>query len=266
MFGWSINLFRIRGIQLALHWSFFGILAWRTWEGWQESGWLGAKIWAVFTVLFFVCIVLHELGHSFTGMHFGFKVRRILLTPLGGMAEFNAIPRNPTQELLMTIAGPAVNFAIAGLLWGLELARPGWFADAEGILRAEVLSSLLYANIVVGLFNLLPVFPMDGGRIFRALMAYKFPYLKATTIASVVGKVMAGLLAVGYLLWSFLSDSRIQSVDLLVAAMLFGFIFRMNDLEYRAVKRAAEEEAYWKEIALRHARAVPPPSEPPVLG
>lgn len=262
MLSWSINLFRIRGIQLAVHSTFFLMLAWRAYEGWQEAGQAGLIVSSAFTVLFFVCIVLHELGHSFTGMHFGFGVRRILLTPIGGMAEFVSIPRKPTEELLMTLAGPAVNFVIAGVLFVARLAHPGWFAPS---ISGEVLDDLLVANIYVALFNLVPVFPMDGGRIFRALMAYKFDYVKATRIASIVGKAVAVPIAGFFLYQALWADNRASTLDLLVPVVLFGFIYRMNDMEYRAVKRAAQEEAYWREIALRHAQTVPPQPEPPLL-
>src|SRR6266566_4552253 len=101
MLGWSINLFRIRGIQLAVHASFFLLLAYVANGGWHEEG-LSGLLWSVATLLtFFACVVLHELGHSFTAMHFGIGVRRILLMPIGGMAEFEDIPRQPSRELLI---------------------------------------------------------------------------------------------------------------------------------------------------------------------
>ena len=99
MLGWSINLFRIRGIQLALHGSFLLLLAYSAWEGWQDSGMQGMAWSTVILLAFFTCVVLHELGHSFAAMHFGVGVRRILLMPIGGMAEFSAIPREPGRRL-----------------------------------------------------------------------------------------------------------------------------------------------------------------------
>src|SRR5277367_4448620 len=100
MFGWSINLFRIRGIQLAVHWTFLALLAYAAYEGWQDGGAV-QMLWSVGIILaFFACVVLHELGHSFTAMHVGVGVRRSLLMPIGGIAEFDAIPRKPSRELL----------------------------------------------------------------------------------------------------------------------------------------------------------------------
>ena len=120
-----MNLFRIRGIRLEVHFSFLLLLAFVAQEGWSDAGWSGL-LWSVATlVAFFACVVLHELGHSFTAMHFGIGVRRILLMPIGGMAEFEDIPRQPMREFLMTIAGPAVNFVIVGVLWFLPLGSGG---------------------------------------------------------------------------------------------------------------------------------------------
>lgn len=251
MLGWSINLFRVRGIQLAVHVSFFLLLAWVADEGWQAGRWVGLS-WSVATLLaFFGCVVLHELGHSFTAMHFGIGVRRILLMPIGGMAEFDAIPREPSRELLITLAGPAVNFAIAGVLWlvvGLD-ADSEYPANATGFAQL-----LLHANLIMGCFNLLPVFPMDGGRIFRALLALRMPYLRATFWAARVGKILAvtAALTAIFVFHSYLT------------AILFAFIFFAGEAEYRAVRRRELDDARWREMLARFY-APPPVDEPPVL-
>ena len=130
MLGWSINMFRIRGIQLSLHFSFLLLLAYVAEEGWQAAGPSGLW-WSIATLCaFFTCIVLHELGHSLTARRFGVNVRRILLMPIGGMAEFDTIPRKPAQEILVTLAGPAVNFAIAACLWPFVRFPGNWDAGA----------------------------------------------------------------------------------------------------------------------------------------
>ena len=116
MLGWSINLFRVCGIQLAVHASFLLLLAYWAYQGWQEGGAVGMA-WSVgLIVLFFVCVILHELGHSLTARRYGIRVPRIMLLPIGGMAEFERIPRQPRQELLITMAGPAVNFLLVAML------------------------------------------------------------------------------------------------------------------------------------------------------
>jgi Zn-dependent protease len=257
MLGWSLNLFRVRGIQLSVHWSFFLLLTWVAYEGWvlgaeadPGSAWLGMAWYVSVFVAFFGCVVLHEFGHSFTAMHYGIGVRRILLMPIGGMAEFESIPREPSRELLITLAGPAVNFVIAGLLWLLVdySTGPDFPATLTGISQL-----LLHANLVMGCFNLLPAFPMDGGRILRAALASRFPYLRATEIAAKIGKLVC-LAGIGFGIW--------QAWWMLV--VLFTFIFVAGELEYRALRRREIDDARWREMLARFY-APRPPNEPPIL-
>jgi Zn-dependent protease len=257
MLGWSINLFRIFGIQLAVHASFLLLLAYFAWEGWQNAGALGAGWSLLLIVLFFGCVVMHELGHSLTARRYGVRVPRILLMPIGGMAEFDRIPRKPSAELLITIAGPAVNFVLAAILlpvvwhdlWSEQAVPP--YGSSEMLLQ------LAAANVVMGTFNLLPVFPMDGGRIFRALLALKMDYVRATYWAAMIGKVLAGIFA---LLAAFYFHNYLL-------ATLFVFIFFAGDSEYRLLLRREQEAAHWAEWARRvaAAQAVTPPGhdEPP---
>jgi Zn-dependent protease len=255
MLSWSIKLFRIRGIQLAVHVSFLLLLAYVADEGWQDDGWSGL-LWGVATLLaFFTCVVLHELGHSFTAMHFRVGVRRILLMPIGGMAEFDSIPRQPSRELLITLAGPAVNFAIAALLYLIVGLPAGWlFGDYDYPATLSGFAQLLLSwNLLMGCFNLLPVFPMDGGRIFRALLATQLTYVRATFWAATVGKVLATLAA----LIAILVFQRY------LTGVLFAFIYFAGEAEYRAVKRREHDEASWREMMLRVQ--APPSQEPPIL-
>jgi Zn-dependent protease len=270
MLGWSLNLFRVRGIQLAVHFSFFLLLAFVGWEGAKSypnpanpseligGGWMGVAINVAVVILFFGCVVLHEFGHSFTAMHFGVGVRRILLMPIGGMAEFDSIPRQPSRELLITIAGPAVNFAIAALLSLFVDLPPNW--EPLGLTNyAEsftgIAQLLLHWNLIMGCFNLVPAFPMDGGRIFRALLATRVPYVRATFIAATVGKVFASITA---LLALFVWDAPLT-------AALFAFIFVAGEMEYRAAQRREQEEAHWRAVLARFYHAEPPAQEPPLL-
>jgi Zn-dependent protease len=250
MLAWSMNLFRIRGIQLAVHFSFFLLLAYVGFEGWQEDGPNGLG-WNLITVVaFFSCVVLHELGHSFVAMHYGIGVRRILLMPIGGMAEMDGIPRQPRREFLMTLAGPAVNFVLVGLLWPIVQTLP----DEVPLYSLSGLIFQVYiANFVMGVFNLVPVFPMDGGRIFRAILATKLNYLRATWWAATVGKVLslAGMLLMFFWLEHYLG------------ALLFLFIFMAGDAEYQAVRRRELEDAHWRELLARIYG--PPPVQPPLL-
>jgi Zn-dependent protease len=258
MLGWSMNLFRVRGIQLAVHFTFVLLLALVAVEGWVDEG-LGGMFWNTATfVVFFTCVVLHELGHSFTAMHYGVGVRRILLMPIGGMAEFDGIPRQPKRELWITLAGPAVNFVIAALLFTVLPKTDEVAKYSLDVLLYQV----FYANLLMGCFNLLPAFPMDGGRIFRALLATRLNYLRATTIAVTIGKIVAVLGAAVALAAPELglADERIYMV-----AILFVFIIAAGELEYRVVKRREIEDAHWRATMARLAPLTPPAEEPPVL-
>jgi len=251
MLGWSINLFRIRGIQISLNWLFFLLLAWVCRDGWHDAGAQGLYWSAATLVAFFACILLHELGHSLVAMGFGVGVRRIVLTPLGGMAQFDSIPRKPSQELLITIAGPAVNFAIAALLWIFVDFPDGWENSLASF--ADLGRLLLVWNIRIALFNLIPAFPMDGGRILRALLATTMPYVRATFWAATLGKVVT-VLGVALALY----------FNYYIVVLIGIFIFYAGDAEYRAVRMMELQEAQWREMAARHY-AGPPPGEPPVL-
>jgi Zn-dependent protease len=261
MLRWSINLFRLFGIQLAVHVSFLLLIGYYAWEGWLV-GRLPGMLWSVTLILlFFVCVVLHELGHSLTAMRYGVRVPRILLMPIGGMAEFDRIPRRPSAELLITLAGPAVNFLIAALLFPLcWVALRGMLNDvapAEYSL-ADLGTQLLLANLIMGTFNLLPIFPMDGGRILRAMLALKLDYVRATFWAANIGKALA-------LLFALLAGFYFHHYLL---AVLFLFIYSAGDAEYRQLLQREQEARYWAEMARRvgqpdESGAEPPP--PPLI-
>src|SRR4051812_14993318 len=181
MLGWSIRLFRIRGILLSVHFTFLLLLGYVGWEGWHErKDWLDAVISATTLLVVFVFVLLHELGHSFMARRFVVRVSRILLLPIGGMAEFDSIPRQPKSEILIALAGPAVNFVLIGIFL-LFVPFPNWNELLEAPLTLTTAAQLiLLLNTFMGLFNLLPVFPMDGGRVFRAMLARRLSYSRAT--------------------------------------------------------------------------------------
>jgi len=259
MLGWSIKLFKIRGIQLAVHFSFVLWLGWWALQGYQEAGPAGAFWSAAELLAFFTCVVLHELGHCFTGMRFGMRVQRILLMPIGGMAQFDAIPRQPRQEILMTLAGPAVNFVIALVLFLALGAQAPDLADGGAVPLSllDLLRQLMVWNLIMGCFNLLPAFPMDGGRILRATLAYFTTYLQATRWAATTGKVVSGILVAVSLYFGWY-----------VTAFLFGFIFMAGEGEYRMILRQEQAEARWKQMMAQVYAPPPPPGaepEPPLL-
>lgn len=189
---WAYPLGRAFGIRLEIHATFLLILLWIGWLGWQAGGWLTA-LWALLlVVLLFVCVILHELGHSVVAMRFGVQVRYIVLFPIGGVAAMSEIPEKPIQEFLIAIAGPLVNVAIVLLLWGITGSL--WPDPEMSLYPTNVgglLDRLLLANVVLVVFNMLPAFPMDGGRIMRSLLALVLPYHWATQIAVICGQVLA---------------------------------------------------------------------------
>lgn len=250
-----MNLFRVRGIQLAVHFSFFLLLAVNAFDGWAEAGWPGLWFNSALLIVFFVCVVLHELGHCLVAIHYGITVPRILLLPIGGMAEFDGIPREPRRELLITVAGPAVNFVLAVALWLLLPAKIEVSGETALPTLSEAAQFLMQWNLAMGLFNFLPAFPMDGGRILRALLALRLNYLRATFWAATTGKVVC---AVGAAIAVFYQP---------LLAALFMFIFIVGELEYRATKRRELDEAHWRAVLARWPAASfeGPAEEPPVL-
>lgn len=248
-----MNLFRVRGIQLAVHVSFFLLLAVQAFAGWSDSG-VSGLFWHSFALIaFFGCVVLHELGHSLTAMRYGIGVRRILLLPIGGMAEFESIPREPRREIAITLAGPAVNFVLAGLFW-LILLLTGPHAETDEMTWATFALLLLQGNLLMGVFNLLPAFPMDGGRILRAVLAGKLGYLRATFWAAMVGKVLCALGTV---------VAFLRAEPLLL--LLFAFILFVGELEYRAVERRERQDAELRAVINQLYDFPPPLKEPPLL-
>ena len=239
--------------MISLHFSFPLLLAYVCDEGWEKAGLPGLWWSAAIFLAVFTCVVLHELGHSLTARRFGVGVRRILLTPLGGIAEFDAIPRRPAQELLITIAGPAVNFVIAGALWSVLSFPDEWANVSIPSSVGDLARYLFLANVIMGVFNMIPAFPMDGGRILRALLAMRLPYVRATYWAVVVAKVVTVL---GFAVTIYL--------EMYFTAAICVMIFLFGEAEYRAVKRRELDEARLRE-ALERLYGRPPSEEPPVL-
>jgi Zn-dependent protease/CBS domain-containing protein len=198
--SWSIPLLRIRGIDIKVHISFGLILVWAAyyWGADTDAGARGALFGVVATLLLFVCVTLHELGHAVAAQHYGIEVRDITLLPIGGVARID-VPENPKQELWIALAGPAVNVLIAAVLIAVgavlqatSLATP---ADLSDSMRdadwSGLLAYLTLANIGLVVFNAIPAFPLDGGRVLRALLALRTDYRKATRLAVTVGQGLA---------------------------------------------------------------------------
>jgi Zn-dependent protease/CBS domain-containing protein len=189
--SWSFRIARVAGTEVRVHWTFVAFLAWLAWWYYHIGGAAAAAQGVGLILLVFLCVVLHEFGHATAARYFGVQTPDITLLPIGGVARLQRIPDKPVEELIVAIAGPAVNVVIAIVLSLLLGGIVSWrgaiqFGPGTGILR-----DLLTINIVLVLFNLIPAFPMDGGRILRALLATKLPYARATQIAASVGQFVA---------------------------------------------------------------------------
>jgi Zn-dependent protease/CBS domain-containing protein len=203
---WSFRIARVSGIDIRVHLTFALIVAYFALTFSREHGGRGALFGAVFVCCLFLCVLLHELGHSWVAQAFGVSVREILLLPIGGVARLGREPERPIHELLIALAGPLVNVVIAALLLVVAFFALGmpWLLDGgflEDLRRPSwsgLLGGLLWGNVMVAVFNMIPALPMDGGRVFRALLAMMFGKRRATSIAATVGQV----LAVGIGLWA----------------------------------------------------------------
>ncbi|MCR4407046.1 MAG: site-2 protease family protein [Anaerolineae bacterium] len=224
--NWSVKIGTVKGIEIRVHFTFLLIIVWAAAEGILRpgGGWSRVIFGVLSTCLLFVCVVLHELGHSLVTVHLGGRVRNITLLPIGGVAQMESLPDSPIAELAIAIAGPAVNFMIAAgltiialpmiraeiptdLLVATHSTRTWYILSAfvvrllfrllDGVDWRALLLYLLGANISLGMFNLLPAFPMDGGRVLRGLLGLGLSHLRATQIAIHIGQALA--VALGFL-------------------------------------------------------------------
>jgi Zn-dependent protease/predicted transcriptional regulator len=190
---WSWRVARLFGIGVYVHVTFPLLLLWVGFAEFSaQHSWADALVAVGFVLILFGIVVLHELGHAITARRFGVQTRDITLLPIGGVARLDRIPENPKQELLIALAGPAVNVCLALFFFaviggGNELARLAHFEWPAG----SFLPSLMWVNVGLAVFNLVPAFPMDGGRVLRALLATRVSYVRATSIAARIGKLMA---------------------------------------------------------------------------
>ncbi|MEO6244053.1 MAG: site-2 protease family protein [Opitutaceae bacterium] len=195
---WSFKLGTFSGIGVYMHWTFLLLVAWIYTSHLKLGEDAGQALAAVgFILALFLCVMLHEFGHALTARRFGVKTRDITLLPIGGVARMERIPEKPIEEFWVAIAGPAVNVAIAAVLFAVVAPLNGVSAlfDVE-LLEGNFLIRLLWVNLFLVAFNLLPAFPMDGGRVLRALLATRLGRRRATVIAAGVGQAMAVLFCV----------------------------------------------------------------------
>jgi Zn-dependent protease/CBS domain-containing protein len=184
--GWSIPIFRIAGIQLRIHITFLLLIGWIAFVYYAQGGSPAAVGGVLFILILFACVVLHEFGHALAGKAFGINTPDITLLPIGGVARLERIPEEPVQELVIAAAGPAVTAIIA---MGAFIGGGSWAYPPTT--TTSIPDVLFTMNAVLLLFNLLPAFPMDGGRVLRALLATRMSYARATQVAATVGQGFA---------------------------------------------------------------------------
>lgn len=190
---WSWKIIRLAGIDVYVHATFFILITWIGLSYWQVEGTLAAVVSGVgFILALFACVVLHEFGHALTARRYGIRTRHITLLPIGGVAALEGMPKDPKQEIAVALAGPAVNLVIALGLWlwlnvSNGLQPLGHFSLTGG----SFLERLMLINIFLAIFNLLPAFPMDGGRVLRAALAMRMDRNRATQAAAKIGQGLA---------------------------------------------------------------------------
>jgi Zn-dependent protease/predicted transcriptional regulator len=218
--GGSFKIGRLFGIDVKVHWTFFLLLAFFAFLGYQGAGNLvGALVTTTLIVMLFLSVLLHEYGHSLVAQRLGIEIKDITLLPIGGVSNMRTSPETPSEEVTITLAGPLVNVVLAPLFYGiglalganpLDIASPlGGFASA-----GQFFVYLGFINAALAVFNFIPAFPMDGGRVLRGLLATRLGRLRATNIASTVGQAFA----VGFFFIGLLSGNIILA---LIAVFIF---------------------------------------------
>ncbi|MFV1965081.1 MAG: site-2 protease family protein [Pirellulaceae bacterium] len=242
----------LAGIGVYIHWSFWILPAWLLLSSLGAGGGLASGLSMVALVFaVFGCVVLHELGHALMARKYGVGTHDITLYPIGGVARLERMPTRPSQELAIALAGPAVNVVIAGALFvGFLFGGMRFQVSPLNLVAGSFLVNLLWINVALVVFNLLPAFPMDGGRVLRAFMAMRMPYDSATTIAARVGQGVAIVLG----MVGFVTGSTLLLVALFVflAARAELSMVRMRRAGWQAPTVSGAESAVWRPVANPH--------------
>jgi Zn-dependent protease/CBS domain-containing protein len=209
--GGSFKIGRAFGIDVKVHWSFFLLLAFFGYLAFRDSGSLiSALVTIGIVVALFFCVLLHEFGHSLVAIRLGSEVQDITLLPIGGLARMKSLPERPIDEVKVAVAGPLVNVVLAPIFFGLALLFGGSLSVPTDIISGvdsvgQVFVALGTINVALVIFNMIPAFPMDGGRVLRGLLATRLGPVRATDISSTVGQGFAILfILVGFLGQNFL--------------------------------------------------------------
>ena len=190
---WSLKIGRFAGIDVYMHVTFLLLVSWVAFLYWRQGqSVLSAVVGVTFILAVFLCVVLHEFGHALTARRYGIKTRDIILLPIGGVARLESLPTQPLQELWVALAGPAVNIVIAaGLYVWLAITASFEPLQTMSLTTGPFLERIMAVNIFLVAFNMIPAFPMDGGRVLRAVLATRIEYSRATQIAASIGQGIA---------------------------------------------------------------------------
>lgn len=203
--NWKLGT--IAGIGVYIHWTFWLLMLFYTLSAAAAGGWREGLFTGLLVAAVFACVLAHEFGHALAAASFGIPTHDITLLPIGGLARLARIPQKPSQELVIALAGPLVNVLIAGMLiLVLPLLELPWLNETRwAIVSGGLIENIIAANVVLVLFNLLPAFPMDGGRVLRSLIAMRTSHLRATEIAARVGRWMSLLFVIAAIAYGNLS-------------------------------------------------------------
>jgi Zn-dependent protease len=193
MMKWSWKIARIAGIDVFIHSTFFLLIIWIGFSYWVTQNSISAVLnGVVFILLLFLFVLLHEFGHALAARKYGIATRDITLLPIGGLARLERMPKEPKQEFWVALAGPLVNFVLAILLFGWLLLTNGLGGIVNTtVTEGSLIQRLAIVNLTLLLFNLIPAFPMDGGRVLRAFLAMRMEYTQATQAAATIGQGFA---------------------------------------------------------------------------
>src|SRR6185437_7272461 len=233
----SLFLGRIFGIKLYIHFTFLLLFLYIGYYGYEASHSLKQIQYDFLLIIVaFIFVIMHEFGHALAARRVGIQTRQILILPIGGMAQLDNMPENPKDELFVTFCGPDVNLASIVLMLPIFLVNHS-FADILPALALnnDWIATIIGINLILFVFNLIPAFPMDGGRIFRALLAFRLNYLKATLIAARTGQAIA----IGVFIY-FISleiGGNLEFISIVKLLLLCIFIVVLAGMEYRMVKR-----------------------------
>lgn len=244
---WSYTIGRIAGTDIKVHVTFLILVAFWALAGYQEAGPAGAVSAALMLLALFACVLLHEFGHIFMARRFGVRTPDVILLPIGGVARLERIPSEPKQELLIALAGPAVTLAIVIVLYLVLLATGAQPTLGQLEPNSDFLTFLMRVNAFLLLFNLIPAFPMDGGRVLRALLASRMGLVRGTRLAATLGQILA-------IIGGFYGLTANEPLLALVAL----FVFLGAGSEATAVEtRAAGEGLRVDQMMVTNYRTVP---------